>query len=86
MPDAEAAGGKSPVNVEMRTSDPAGTALQAAFIVDGNPVVFQPVNIGRTDVKAGLLPAVIDTNRPVDDFQMGGFMHVKTVQKEFVFD
>jgi hypothetical protein len=65
----------------MGASDSAGTALQAAFIVDAYPVMFQPVDIGRANVKAGLLLAVIDANRAVYDFQMRGFIHVKPVQK-----
>ena len=85
IPDAVSAGGESPVNVEVGATDSAGAAFQAAFIVDADPVMFQPVHIGRANVKAGLLLAVINTNRAVYNVQMRGFIHIKAVQKEFVF-
>jgi hypothetical protein len=79
MTDAVAAGGKSPVDVEMGASDPAGATLQAAFIVYADSVFLQSVNIGRANIKTGLLFTVINADRTVDDFQMRGFMYIKPV-------
>jgi hypothetical protein len=80
------AGWKFPFDVKVRTSDSTGAALQATFVINTDSVMFQPVHIGRANVKAGLLLAVINTNRAVYDVQMRGFIHVKAVQKKFVFD
>jgi len=65
----------------MGAADPAGAALQAPFIVYADSVLFQPVNVGRANIKAGLFLAVVDANRAVYDFQMRGFIHVKAIQK-----
>jgi hypothetical protein len=80
------AGWKFPFDVKVRTSDSTGAALQATFVINTDSVMFQPVNIGRANIKAGLLLAVINANRAVYDFKVRGFMHIKAVQKELVFD
>jgi hypothetical protein len=77
--NAVPAGGELPFDVQVWACNPAGTALKAPFIVDADPVLFQAVHIGRTNVKAGLLVAVAETNRAVNDFQMRAFIHVKAI-------
>jgi hypothetical protein len=86
MPDAVTAGRESPFDVEVGTADPAGTALQASFIVYADPVLFQAVHIGGANVKAGLFFAVAETNGAVNDFQVGSFVHHIAVQKQLVFN
>ena len=44
------------------------------------------INIGRTDIQAGLLPAVFHTDLAVDNSKMRRFIHVESIQKEFVFN
>jgi hypothetical protein len=84
--NAVSPGGELPFDVQVGTPDSAGTALQAPFVVDADPVLFQAVHIGRANVEAGLSVAITETNRAVDDFQMGGFIHVKAIQEQFVFN
>jgi hypothetical protein len=60
--DAEAAFGKAPFNIQIRAADTARAAFEAAFMVTGNAVAFQPVNIGRTKIEAGLVFAFVFTD------------------------
>ena len=84
MPDAEPSGGKAPVDIQVRASDSAGAAFETSFIVDTDPVVFEFVNIGRTNIQAGLLPAIFHTDLGVDNSKMRRFIHVESVQKKFI--
>jgi len=69
----------------MGATDPAGAALQAPFIVDADPVLFQTVDIGRANVKAGLPAAVVEAHRTVQDLEVRSLIHFKAVEKQFVF-
>jgi len=50
MTDSEPSGGKAPVDIQMWASDAAGAAFETSFVVDTDPVMFEFVNIGRTDI------------------------------------
>ena len=86
MPDAETSGGKTPIDVQMWASDAAGAAFETSFVVDTDPVTFELINIGRTDIQAGLLPAVFHTDLFVDNLKMRRFIYVESIQKKFVFN
>jgi hypothetical protein len=81
MTDAVSSLGKPPLDVEMGTSDTAGSAFQAAFISNRDTVFFQTVDIGRTKIKAGLIRTFIPAEGPVDDPQVRVLIHPETVQK-----
>ena len=66
MADAVAALGETPFDIQMGTADAAGAALQATFVIDADAVAFQPVNIGRAKIKAGLVLAFVLANFAVD--------------------
>ena len=42
--------GKPPFNIEMRAPYAARAALQTPFIGYNNPVFFEPVDVGRTEI------------------------------------
>jgi hypothetical protein len=86
MPDAETSGGKTPVDIQMRASDAAGAAFETSFVVNTDPITFELINIGRTDIQAGLLPAVFHTDLSVDNLKMRRFIYVESIQKKFVFN
>jgi len=50
--DAIPSPGKPPFDVQVGTADPAGTALQATFIIYTDALSFDPVYVSRTEVKA----------------------------------
>jgi hypothetical protein len=86
MPYAETSGGKTPVDIQMWASDAAGAAFETSFVVNTDPIMFELINIGRTDIQAGLLPAVFHTDLSVDNLKMRRFIHVESIQKKFVFN
>ena len=86
MPDAETSGGKTPIDIQMWACDTAGAAFKTSFVIDTDPVTFELIDIGRTDIQAGLLPAVFHTDLAVDNSKMRRFIHVESIQKEFVFN
>ena len=86
MPDTEPSGGKAPIDIQMRAPDAAGAAFETSFVADTDPALFELVNIGRTDIQAGLIPAIFHTDLSVDNSKMRRFIHVESIQKKFVFN
>lgn len=85
MPDTEPSGGKAPVDIQVWTPDAAGAAFQTSFVADTDPVVFELVDISRTDIQAGLIPAICHADLTVDNFKMRRFINIETIKKKFVF-
>ena len=81
MADAVPALREFPLDIQIRTADAAGPALQAAFMINRYSVAFQPVNISRAKIQTGLLFALLLANIVVFDFQMTFLIYLKTIQK-----
>ncbi len=86
MADAVSPGRESPEDVEMGAGYTAGAAFEAAFIGDNDAIFLDTVDIGRTEIEAGLIFAFARTDPRVDNADMGLFIDAKPVEKEFVFD
>ena len=67
MPNPVSALRKAPFDIEMRTSDTAGTALEATFVGNADPVTVQLVDIGGAYVEAGLVGAFFKAKGVVDN-------------------
>jgi hypothetical protein len=65
----------------MRAGDPAGAALQTAFVVDTYVVPFQPVDICRAEIEAGLVLALFATFLSIDYAKMAFLSYFETVKK-----
>ena len=76
-----AARGKAPLDVEVGTAYPAGAALDASFPGNGDPAQLVPVDVGGTEVKAGLLVASLPTDGAVEDPDMGLLGDAKAVEE-----
>lgn len=76
---------KAPLDIQVGTTDSAGTAFKASFVGHMNAVLFQPVDIGRTNIQAGGLPAFSETNRRIDDSDMGFIINPESIQIQLVF-
>ncbi len=50
MPHAVSASGKAPFDIEVWTSDTAGSAFEAAFVADADAVFFQFIDVGGADI------------------------------------
>ena len=81
MADAVTAFREFPFNIQIRTSDAAGPALKAAFMIDRDPVPFQTINISRAKIQARLTFTFILADRSIDYFKMAFLINLKTVQK-----
>ena len=73
--------GETPIYIKMGTTDAAGTAFQATFIVDGDSIPFLPVNVSRTNIKAGLGLTLVLTHLSVDDLQVTFRIRFEAVEK-----
>jgi len=81
MADAIAAFREPPFNIKVRTPYTAGTAFQAAFMIDRDTVAFLPVDICRTKIQARLLFTLILADFSVNYFKMTFLIHLKPVEK-----
>ena len=73
--------GKFPLDIQIRATDPAGPAFQAAFMINRNPFPFQTVNVSRAKIQASLTFALILADRSINDFKMTFLINLKPVQK-----
>jgi hypothetical protein len=82
--DSQTAPGESPFDSLFVADDPAASALETAFVREGD-VIFDVLEAaGGTDIQAGLFTA-----RAADflfEADMDFFVHIVFVQREFVFD
>ena len=81
VPNAEAASMEPPLDVQVRAPDAAGAALQAAFVVDRDSLVFEPIDVSRAEIQASLRLAVFQTFFPVNDLQMAFRVNLEPVQE-----
>jgi hypothetical protein len=81
MADTVSALGESPIDIQVRAAYAAGTALQAAFMIDRNTVFCQAVNIGRAEIQAGLFPAFIPANCIIFYLEMALLINLESIQK-----
>jgi hypothetical protein len=81
MTDAIAASGEAPLNIEMGAGNAAGAAFQTTFVIDADAVLLQTINIGRTEVKTGLLLTIPYTLLAINYPKMAFFIYLKTVQE-----
>jgi hypothetical protein len=65
----------------MRAGDPAGAALQTAFVIDTYVIPLQPVDIRRTEIEAGLVRALFGTFFSIDYAKMAFLSYFETVKK-----
>jgi hypothetical protein len=85
VPYTETAGGKSPVDIQVWTSDATGTAFEASLVAYNDPIVLEFIYIGWADVQTRLFFAIFHTNLTIDNPKMRCFIHVETIKKKFVF-
>lgn len=87
MPDSISPSGKTPFDIHVGAPDAAGSAFQATLVshVD-SPVFPKCIDSGRTEVKAGLLPAIPDANLGIENPQMWGCIDLEPVEKKLVFN
>jgi hypothetical protein len=81
MADSIAALGKTPLYVQMRAGDPAGAALQTAFVIDTYMIPLQPIDICRTEIKAWLVLALFGAFLSIHYAEMAFFIYFETVKE-----
>src|SRR5208337_2694818 len=86
MAYAVSAAGEPPFDIEMRAADPAGTAFQAAFVIDAYAVFFQFVNIGRADIETWLVLTLVKTHSLIQQAQVRFLIHIESIQKQLVLN
>jgi hypothetical protein len=77
--DAVATLGEAPLYVQMGAGDTAGATFQASLVIDADVVLLQPIYICRTQIKAGLLQALLHTFPAVYYFKVAFLVHLETV-------
>ena len=79
MADAVATLGETPLNIQLRAANPAGTALQTSLMVNADALTFQSVNVRRAEIEAGPFLTGFQAFFAVNDAQMAFFIHLETV-------